>query len=186
MVFFGLKKNQNFIFVWKNIWIYCTYMHVCYFEPYCLSSWKMNCFAVYWIQRFLGWQIAFSIGLIAWECNQSLNTSFTQNSPYEVVFFPMYSGADWEWVNPNWGFADVAFIEKLEDNSLASLPVYESKLRNYFSCWVSWPCVWWCFEDNLPLSCFMYDTDWGQNSLLGINWLRVYWYTCTLTECFYI
>ena len=63
----------------------------------------------------------------------------------------MYSEADWEWVNPNWGFADVAVIEKLEDNSLASLPVYESKLRNYFSCRVSWPCVWWCFEDNLSL-----------------------------------
>ena len=41
----------------------------------------------------------------------------------------MYSGADWEWVNPSWDFADVAFIEKLEGNSLASLPVYESKFR---------------------------------------------------------
>ena len=79
----------------------------------------------------------------------------------------MYSGADWEWVNPSWDFADAAFIEKLEDNCLASLPVYEGKFRNYFSCRVSWPCVWWRFENNL--SCFMYDTDWGQNSLLGIN-----------------
>jgi len=101
----------------------------------------------------------------------------------------MYSGADWEWVSPNWGFADAAFIEKLEDNSLASLPVYESKLRSYFSCRVSWPFLSFpVYGDVLRTIylCFMYDTDWGQNSLLGINWLRIYWYTYTLTECFSI
>lgn len=121
--------------------------------------------------EILGWQIAFHRTHCLRDSNQVEHLHLHSKQPLWSSIFSYVFRGRLRMSKSNWGFLDVAFIAA-RGQLIASLPVYESKLRNYFSCWVSWPCVWWCFEDNLPLSCFMYDTDWGQNSLLGINWLR--------------
>ena len=76
-----------------RVWIYCIYMCVCVlFWTLWSVFMKTELFCSFLNTGIFWWQIAFSIGLIAWECNDSLNTSFTQKSPYEVIIFLCIQG----------------------------------------------------------------------------------------------